>query len=842
MIRGFGAAIVCVAASVCWADQPTTRPSDEIAVSECLVIKPVGRYGRSAVHVDAIEARIVAGTWMTPKEGDTVALPDGTLRTWETAKAGEDGWIRPQGAGGGYASASIASSTERVMLLDASGHSMAYVNGEPRTGDPYEGGYVVLPVLLHQGQNELLFSCGRGGFRAKLTPPSAGAVFNTQDCTLPDFVAGEREKKLGAVIVMNATRQPTTGLAVRAWFKPEDTVVTRLPELLSVSMRKIAFEIPAPAEAAEPGPLSLNLELVRVEGNGDEGKVLDRATVPVRLRKPEQTRKLTFRSSIDGSVQYYALNPAQTGEKSAGAPAMFLTLHGAGVEAIGQADAYAAKSWGHIVAPTNRRPFGFDWEEWGRLDAMEVLDLAAKQLQTDPQRTYLTGHSMGGHGVWQVGATFPDRFAAIAPSAGWISFWSYTGAGRLGDGTPVERMVGRASAPSDTLKLIRNYNRYGVYILHGEKDDNVPVEQARTMVKHLARFHSDFAYYERPGAGHWWGNECVDWPPLFEFLRQHTRVAAKDVLHVAFATASPGVSARCDWASIESQIRFLKTSTIDLRFDPATGAVAGETRNVARLALDLGAFKPAKGEARVSVELDGEKKIEGIPWPAGERLWLGRDGGTWAVQGPPPTTVKRPHRCGLFKDAFRNGVMFVYGTKGRPEENAWAFAKSRYDAEVFWCRGNASVEVLADVDFDRSRSGDRNVILYGNADTNAAWKSLLAASPVQVRRGEVTVDRKKLTGEDLACLFVRPIPDSDEACVGVISGSGPAGMRLTERLPYFLSGVGYPDCTVLGPEMLTGASKGLRGAGFFGNDWSVEGGDFAWAEDQEQAETSEEGG
>jgi hypothetical protein len=39
-------------------------------------------------------------------------------------------------------------------------------------------------------------------------------------------------------------------------------------------------------------------------------------------------------------------------------------------------------------------------------------------------------------------------------------------------------------------------------------------------------------------------------------------------------------------------------------------------------------------------------------------------------------------------------------------------------------------------------------------------------------------------------------------------GSGLLGLRLTERLPYFLSGVGYPDCLVLGPEaLLQGASS-----------------------------------
>ena len=71
-------------------------------------------------------------------------------------------------------------------------------------------------------------------------------------------------------------------------------------------------------------------------------------------------------------------NPAMTTVNPASGPAgqaLFLSLHGASVEAIGQADAYSPKKWGPIVCPTNRRPYGFDWEEWGRWDALEVLAL-----------------------------------------------------------------------------------------------------------------------------------------------------------------------------------------------------------------------------------------------------------------------------------------------------------------------------------------------------------------------------------------------------------------------------------------------------------------------------------
>lgn len=53
-------------------------------------------------------------------------------------------------------------------------------------------------------------------------------------------------------------------------------------------------------------------------------------------------------------------------------------------------------------------------------------------------------------------------------------------------------------------------------------------------------------------------------------------------------------------------------------------------------------------------------------------------------------------RQGTFKDLLRNDVVFVYGTTGDTEERAWAFNKSRFDAERFWYQGNGSIEVTSD--------------------------------------------------------------------------------------------------------------------------------------------------
>ena len=77
-----------------------------------------------------------------------------------------------------------------------------------------------------------------------------------------------------------------------------------------------------------------------------------------------------------------------------------------------QARAYAPKPDFWIVCPTNRGRFGFDWQDWGRLDAYEVLDDALKATGVDPRRVYLTGHSMGGHGTWHLAANDPGRFLA----------------------------------------------------------------------------------------------------------------------------------------------------------------------------------------------------------------------------------------------------------------------------------------------------------------------------------------------------------------------------------------------------------------------------------------------
>jgi pimeloyl-ACP methyl ester carboxylesterase len=799
----------------------------EIIPAKALVLGPLERQGRTPVHTDPVESLVVSGKWRSPSHGDEVALPGAQRSAWKEIASDGNGSFKDEALSGGYALVTIELGAPRTLLLDASAHSMVYVNGEPRMGDPYETGCVKLPVRLPSGRSDLLFLCGRGHLRVRLTDPPAPAWIDASDATLPDILRDDKGPLLGAVLVVNAGDMPLKDASIIATGPDGSSRGSVVPEVPALGMRKVRVDLPRPGGDL-PANAAYDLVLARAESSSAP------VHLNLRVRNPADTRKITFISGIDGSVQYYALCPAS---RAGAGSALVLSLHGASVEAISQADAYSSKPWCDIVAPTNRRPYGFDWEDWGRMDAMEVLGLAQRTLHTDPTRVYLTGHSMGGHGSWQLATRYPDRFAAVGPSAGWISFRTYGGGTRAEATSDVEALLQSSADPSDTLALVENLASMGVYILHGDKDDNVPVEQARRMRDRLATFHHDLWYHEQPGAGHWWessdepGAECVDWAPMFDLFARRRLPAPEEVRHVSFRTTSPGVSSECSWAAIETPEHCSKLSSVDISVEPHKRRFTGTTENVARLRLTLARLPDGPGPA-LTVELDGQH-LGPFDWPlAGHPfVWFTRSGGHWSRDtAPNGLTNKTTNRCGPFKDAFRNRPTLVYGTHGSLQENAWARAKARYDAECFWYRGNASFDVVADDEFNPRADAQRNVILYGNADTNSAWNLLLEGSPVQIARGRATAGDHSWDSPEVACLMIRPRPGSEAASVGVVGGAGIAGMRLTDRLPYFTSGVFYPDFVLLSPEVLITGARGVLADGFFGSDWSIQTGDVAFSE------------
>lgn len=805
-----------------------TKPDDTATLvpGEILVLPPTGITGRIPIPRDAVMAAFADGSWQRPVNGAPMRAMNGDMASWSKATGNEEGKLDQQTPRGSYVWWPVDVEADRAMIIEARGHSLVYVNGRPRYGDPYNLGYTRTPIHLEQGRNELLFLCSRN-LSARLIKPAADLEIHTGDATLPDLLTRNVVPASAAIVLLNNTAHDITGATITATVGSARPLTAHLPTLPAFSARKVPFKV-ACRTATASGKQELALA-VRLR-NGQEP--VHTAKLDIHIREPGVQQRRTFVSAVDGSVQYYAVLPATPLSPNDPAPGMVLSTHGAGVEAWGQAGAYAAKTWTHIVAPTNRRPYGFDWEDWGRMDALETLADASKHFNHDPQRVYLSGHSMGGHGAWHLATTLPERFAAVGPSAGWMSFWSYGGGNYADDTTAIGSLLNRATTPSRTRLLSRNLRQHGVYILHGDADDNVPVAQARLMREHLAAFHEDLHYHEQPGAGHWWGTpeepgaECLDWAPMFDLFSRRRIPRSAELRDIEFVTANPGVSATCHWLTILAQNTALAPSSATVRFDPLSRRLSGTTTNVARMAFDVTPFAPGE---KITIELDGQALER--PWPGDSRVWLERQDKTWALTGQPNPGHKGPLRNGPFKDAFRNRFILVYGTRGSAEENAWARAKARFDADAFLYRANASIDVMSDAQFRRSPTAQRNVILYGNAETNSAWSIVVAGDEIAVTRGAIRIGQRTLRGADLGCIIICPRTGSHRASVGIVGGTGLAGMRITERLPYFVSGIAYPDVTVFDGTALSRGPDGIVAAGFFGNDWSVERGEFVFRDD-----------
>jgi predicted esterase len=114
---------------------------------------------------------------------------------------------------------------------------------------------------------------------------------------------------------------------------------------------------------------------------------------------------------------------------------------------------------------------------WSKAPAdqlMTLIDDLSQNLPVDVTRIYLTGYSMGGFGCFSLAAKYPTKFAAIVPLAG-----------------------GGDAKKAEILK------QTPVWAFHGDKDDMVPVERTRDVMKAIKDAGGTTSKYdELTGQGH----------------------------------------------------------------------------------------------------------------------------------------------------------------------------------------------------------------------------------------------------------------------------------------------------------------------------------------------------
>jgi predicted peptidase len=120
---------------------------------------------------------------------------------------------------------------------------------------------------------------------------------------------------------------------------------------------------------------------------------------------------------------------------------------------------------------------------------MKLVEALRKELPIDEQRLYITGLSMGGYGVWDALARWPEQFAAAVPICG--------------GGDPV---------------MAKQMMRVAIWAFHGSDDKSVKVHRSREMIDALKERGGDPKYTEYKGVGHnSWAQTYAD-PAMYAWL------------------------------------------------------------------------------------------------------------------------------------------------------------------------------------------------------------------------------------------------------------------------------------------------------------------------------------
>jgi hypothetical protein len=105
------------------------------------------------------------------------------------------------------------------------------------------------------------------------------------------------------------------------------------------------------------------------------------------------------------------------------------------------------------------------YEFWSKKELIKslftLLDEIQKKYSIDPSKIYLTGNDMGGNGVWSLGLSYPEYFAALAPIGGYAMY------------------------PFEIPGNICDLKNVPMWAFHGERDPYVPSKVEQDLVDAL---------------------------------------------------------------------------------------------------------------------------------------------------------------------------------------------------------------------------------------------------------------------------------------------------------------------------------------------------------------------
>ena len=217
---------------------------------------------------------------------------------------------------------------------------------------------------------------------------------------------------------------------------------------------------------------------------------------------PEGQQTHSVRREVPHKVdlQYLLFLPKDY-EKSANQWPLILYLHGGSLR--GEDDISQMKTLGlteKVEADPNFpfivvSPQCHSGEIWTDVDALgAILDEVARTYRVDPDRVYVTGHSMGGRGALYAAYKMPDRFAAVVS---------------LAPVSPITAWAGKlANIP--------------LWLFHGPNDQFTPLKEVEELVRGTEAAGGHPQLTVLPERDHYI-LDVYDRPDLYKWIAQQKR-------------------------------------------------------------------------------------------------------------------------------------------------------------------------------------------------------------------------------------------------------------------------------------------------------------------------------
>lgn len=229
-----------------------------------------------------------------------------------------------------------------------------------------------------------------------------------------------------------------------------------------------------------------------------------------------------------------------------------------------------------VVTPLARGPSTWYFDT-GELDVWEVWARVAEQLGTDPNRTVISGYSMGGYAAYKLGLSYPQVFSqavvlAGPPACGVRLLPNVDIPADLDLDSPCAR-------EGDSWKLLVNSRWLPYVIAHGLVDELVPFASAAEQVLELDRlgYRHRFTVYPLEDHLAWVLQDKFEDP----IAHMGTGLRQADPGHITFAWYPQLV--RADLGIGPHQVWWLSELTADPSVTARRGAVAEvDARSYAR--------------------------------------------------------------------------------------------------------------------------------------------------------------------------------------------------------------------------------------------------------------------